>query len=155
MKDSQEWYPDLIRYHYRLSLRPHPLIGLNKFDAGRLHQARSGKSYLRAHPAWGDDRPTTCPRCCEAPETLEHAVFSCPAREPTSTSHFWGLSDLGPDTPVWCAASLFAALAGLMTSTLTAFSAGMFSHPTSVASSLSSSCSAVVSFAYFMSSQDK
>ena len=36
---------------YRPSLKPHPFMGLSKFDAGRLHQMRSGKSYLCAHPS--------------------------------------------------------------------------------------------------------
>jgi len=70
----EEWElvaPVPPRYEYRPSLKPHPFMGLSKFDAGRLHQMRSGKSYLRAHPSWDDDGPPTCPSCAEAPESFE------------------------------------------------------------------------------------
>jgi len=68
----QEWEaraPDPARYPYPPSLKPHPFMGLNKFDAGRLHQIRSGKSYIRANPSWNNYNPTTCHRCNEFPET--------------------------------------------------------------------------------------
>jgi len=129
---TKEWKatsPDPARCPYKSLLKPHPFMGLNKFDTGRLHQARSGKSYLCAHPAWGDDRPTTCPRCNEAPETLEYAVLTCPAREPTTARHLQGVPDLGPDAPVWSSASLLAALARFMRSTLTAFPQAGFHAP--------------------------
>jgi len=129
-------------------------MGLNKIDARRLHQTRSGKRDLRADPAWDDGRPTTCPRCNESPETLQHGVLACPVREPARTHHLQGVSDLGPDAPVWSSASLLAALARFMRSTLTAFPPAMFSHPTSAVSSVSSRSSAVVSFGYIMSSQE-
>jgi len=115
---------------------------------------RSGKRYLRAHPAWDDDRPTTCPRCNEAPETIQHAVLFCPTREPARNRHLQGVSDLGPDAPIWSSASRLAGLARFMRSTLTAFPPGMLSCPTSAACSVSSRSSAVVSFDYFMSSQE-
>jgi len=152
LKEWDKRSPDLARYLYKPSLSPDPFMGLNKFDAGRLPQTRSGKSYLRAHPAWDDDRPTTCPRCSEAPETLEYAVLYCPAREPARHRHLLGVSDFGPDAPLWPPASLLAALARFMRSILTAFSTGMFSCPTSAVSSVSSRSSAEVSFGYFMSS---
>lgn len=154
MQEWEERSPDVnsLRYPYRPSLSPHPIMGRNKFDAGRVHQARSGKSYLRAHPAWDDDCPTTCPRCHEAPETLKHAILSCPTREPARTRHLQGVTDLGPDAPVWFSAALLAALARFMRSTLTAFPLGMFSRAMSAASSVSSCSSAVLSFGYFMSS---
>lgn len=50
----EEWgaqAPDPARYPYCPSLKPLSLMGLNKFDAGQLHQMRSGKGYLRAHPS--------------------------------------------------------------------------------------------------------
>jgi len=146
--------PDSARYSYKPSLKPHPLKGLNKFDARRLHQARSGKSYLRAHLAWDHDLPLTCPRCHEAPETLHHAVLSYPAKEPARTCHLQGVSDLGPAPPSRSSPCLFAAFARFMRSTLTAFPPGMFSTPTSAGSLVSSRSSAIVSFGYFMSSQE-
>ena len=91
----EEWElaaPDPERYAYRPSLKRHPFMGLPKFDAGRLHQMRSGKSYLRAHPSWDDDGPTTCPSCSEAPETFAHAILRCPAKEPARTRHLQGVT---------------------------------------------------------------
>ena len=155
MHEWEEAAPVPARYPYRPSLKPHPFMGLNKFAAGRLHQMRSGKSYLRAHPSWNDeDIPTTCPRCDEAPETFEHAILRCPAREPARTRHLQGVSDIGPDAPVWSSASLLGALARFISSTATGFPPGMFSRPNSSSSSVSSRSSNVVSFGYFMSSQE-
>jgi len=65
-------------YPYPPSTRPHPFMGLGKFVAGRIHQMRSGKSYLSAHPSWGNpDAETSCPLCSEALQTFEHAILSC------------------------------------------------------------------------------
>jgi len=86
----EEWdkaAPDPARYPYQPSLKPHLFMGLDKFTAGRLHQMRSGKSYLRAHPSWDCDTPTTCPSCLRAPETFEHAILHCSAKEPARTRH--------------------------------------------------------------------
>jgi len=153
----EEWAkaaPDPVRYPFRLSLKPHPFMGLDKFSAGRLHQMRSGKSYLRAHPSWDSDVPATCPRCQSAPETFEHAILHCSAREPSRTRHLQGVRDIGPDAPVWSSAALLGALTRFIKSTATAFPPGMFSRPTSPHSSISSRPSNVVSFGYFMSSQE-
>ena len=153
----QEWdrtAPDPARYPYRPSLRPHPFMGLDKFSAGRLHQMRSGKSYLRAHPSWDSNDPTTCPSCQSAPETFEHAILHCPAKAPARTRHLQGVLDIGADAPVWSSAALLGALTRFIKSTARAFPPGMFSRPTSSASSVSSLSSNVVSFGYFMSSQD-
>ena len=72
-------FPAPSYYPYPPRLTPHPFMGLDKFIAGRIHQMRSRKSYLAAHPSWFNENPdTTCPRCGSAPETLEHAVLYCP-----------------------------------------------------------------------------
>jgi len=109
IKEWDEAAPDPARYPYRPSLKAHPCMGLNKFTAGRLHQMRSGKSYLRAHASWSDDAPTTCPSCDEATETFEHAILHCPAKGPPRARHLQGVSDSGPDAPVWSSASLLGA----------------------------------------------
>jgi len=153
----EEWdmaAPDPARYPYRPSLKPHPFMGLDMFSAGRLHQMRSGKSYLRAHPSWDDDAPTTCPSSLSAPETFEHAILQCSAQEPARTRHLQGVLDIGPNAPVWSSAALLGALPRFIKSTSTAFPPGMFPRPSSSASSLSSRSSNVVSFGYFMSSQE-
>jgi len=153
----EEWEraaPDAARYSYRPSLKSHPFMGLSRFDAGRLHQMRSGKSYLRAHPSWDDHAPTTCPSCGEAPEHFEHASLHCPAKEPARTRHLQGVTELGPDAPVWSSVALLGALTSFIRSTATAFQPGMFSRPTSSTGSFSSCSSNVVSFGYFMTSQE-
>ena len=154
MREWEERAPDPPTYEYLPSLKPHPFMGLSKFDAGRLHQMRSGKSYLRAHPFWDDNGPNTCPRCAEAPETFEHAILHCPTKEPARTLHVQGLTGLGPDAPVWHSAALLGALTRYIRSTATAFPPGMFSRPSSSAGSVSSRSSNVISFGYFMSSQE-
>jgi len=154
VKEWEDAPRDRVRYGYRPSLKPHPFMGLSKFDAGRLHQMRSGKSYLRAHPSWDNTAPTTCPSCKEAPETFEHAILHCSAKRPARIRHLQGVSDIGPDAPVWSSAALLGALARFIRSIATAFPPGMFSRPSSSTSSLSSLSSNVVSFGYFMSSQE-
>ena len=154
----QEWKaraPAPDRYPYLPWLKPHPFIGRNKFVAGRLHQMRSRKSYLRAHPSWDNDNPTTCPRCSESPETFEHAILSCPAREAARNRHLQAITELGPDPPVWSSAALLSALSCFIRSIRTGFPPGIFSSHTSAASSASSCSSNVVSVAYFMSSQER
>ena len=153
----EEWdmaAPDPARYAYIPSLKPHPFMGLSKFDAGLLHQMRSGKSYLRAHPSWDNPAPTTCPTCMEAPETVEHTLLHCSAKVPARHRHLQGLTELGPDTSVWSSATLLGALARFVRSTATAFPPGMFSRPSSSEESVSSQSSNAVSFGYFLSSQE-
>ena len=153
----EEWdkaAPDPARYRYQPSLKPHPFMGLDKFTAGRLHQMRSGKSYLRAHPSWDSAAPTTCPSCSSAPETFKHAILQCQAKEPARTRHLQDVLGIGPNAPVWSSAALLGALARFIKSTATAFPPGMFSRPSSSASLISSRSSNVVSFGYFMSSHE-
>ena len=154
MKEWDQAVLDPARYPYRLLLRPHPFMGLSKFDAGRLDQMRSGKSYLRAHPSWDDDGTFTCPRCGAAPETFEHAILHCSAKRPARTRHLQGVSEVSPDAPVWASAVLLGTLTRFITSTATAFPPGMFSRPSSSAGSISSRSSNLVSFDYFLWSQE-
>ena len=104
IKESEEATPDPSRYPSRPWLKPHPFMGLDKFDACRLQQIRSGKSYLRAHPSWDNDSPPPCPRCKEAPETFAHAILHCPAKQRARTRHLLGVLDMGPNAPVWSSA---------------------------------------------------
>jgi len=155
MEDWDRAAPDPARYPYQPSLKPHPFMGLDRFSAGSLDQMRSGKSYLRAHPSWDNDTPTTCPSCQSAPETFEHAILHCSAKEPVRTRHLQGVLDIGPNTPVWSSAALLGALTRFIKSTATTFTPGMFSGPSSPSvDSVSSRSSDVVSFGYFMSSQE-
>ena len=71
---------------------------------------RSGNRYLCAHLSWDNNTPTTRPRCNESPETFQHAILACPAREPARNRHLQAVSDLGPDAPVWSSAALLSDL---------------------------------------------
>ena len=154
MEEWDEAAPDAARYPFRPLLKPHPFMGLDKFSAGHLHQMRSGRSYHCAHPSWDNDAPTTCPKCHSAPETFLHAILHSQAKEPARSRHLQGVLDIGPDAPVWCSAALLGALAPFIKATATGFPLGMFSRPSSSLSSVSSRSSNVVSFGYFMSSQE-
>jgi len=154
MKAWEEASPDPARYEYRPSLEPHPFMGQSKFDVGGLHQMRSGKSYIRAHPSWDDSAPTTCPSCEEAQETFEYAILHCSAKGPARIRHLQWISDIGPDAPVWSSAALLCAHTRLIRSTATAFPPGMFSRLCSSAGSVFSRSSNVVSFGYLLSSQE-
>lgn len=107
MVEWQARTPDPVRYPYRSSLKHHPFMGLNKFDAGRLHQMRSGNSNIRAHPSWDNDDPTTCD---ESLEMFEHAILPCPARAPTRDPPPLVISDLGSNAPICSSATLLSAL---------------------------------------------
>jgi len=113
-------------YPYPPTTRPHPFMGLGKFVAGRIHQMRSGKSYLAAHPSWEDpDADTSCPLCSEAPQTFEHAVLSCPSSTRQRFRLLQGVSDLAPEAPVWSDQQLLIALAEFIRTTATGFPPGM------------------------------
>jgi len=89
-------------YPYPPSMRPHPFMGLGKFVAGRIHQMRSGKSYLAAHHSWGNpDADTSCPLCSQALQTFEHAILSCPSSTRQRSRLLHEVSDLAPEAPIW------------------------------------------------------
>jgi len=101
-------------------------MGLGKFVSGRIHQMRSGKSYLAAHPSWGNpDADTSCPLCFEAPQTFEHAILACPSSACQRSRLLQGVSDLAPEAPVWSDQQLLIALAEFIRTTATGFPPGM------------------------------
>ena len=114
-------------YPFSPSLTPHPFMGLSKFVAGRIHQMRSGKSYLAAHPSWFNrDLPSLCPRCRAAPETFEHTVLHCKSRSRQKELYLPGLDSLDADSPIWTSDHLVAALAKFIITTSTRFPPDMF-----------------------------
>jgi len=150
MEQWEAQAPDPGRYPYPPCLKHHPSMGLNMFDAGRLHQMRSGMSYLCAQNSWDNDDTTRCPSCNESQEPFEHAIPSYLVRAPARTCHLQAVSDLGSDTTVWSS----AALSRLIRLTKTSFPLGIFSRPTSATGSLASPLSDLVSFGYFMASEE-
>ena len=116
-----------LGYHLAPSLTPHPFMGLTKFIAGRIHQMRSKKSSLAAHPSWFNcNLPPTCRRCRATPETFEHAVLSCKSRSRMKELHLPKLDSLDADSPIWSSEHLIASLAKFIISTATGFPPNLF-----------------------------
>jgi len=121
----QDWATDAPTppyYEYPPSLTPHPFMGLGKFLAGRIHQMRSAKSYLAAHPSWSDEDPNlTCPCCGTEPEAFQHAILTCPARARDRDLLLKDVSSLGHDATLLSEPHLVRALGEYITDTKTSF----------------------------------
>ena len=119
-------------YPYPLRLSPHPFMGLGKFMAGRIHQIRSQKSHLAAHPSWfkAHDSPL-CPRCWDKPETFSHAILRCPTKASAQARHLQGVSSVDQDAPLWSSSSFLLSLAAFIKATGTAFPPDMLPSPPS------------------------
>jgi len=114
-------------YKYLPSLTPHPFMGLPKFLAGRLHQMRSGKSYLAAHPSWYNrDTPSTCPRCRVAAETSKHAILHCQACHRLKESLLPAITSLDAASPLWTSDHDIAALFHFIALTAIGYPPDMF-----------------------------
>jgi len=110
---------------------PRPFMGLGKFMAGRIHQMRAGKCYLVAHPAWrSPDADTTCPRCSLEPETFAHSILSCPSRQHSRSRLLHGVTDVGPEFPLWTTLPFLKRLATFIGVTSMGFPPTMFSPTT-------------------------
>jgi len=121
----EEWAslcPTQGYYLHPPAISPRPFMGLGKFIAGRIHQMRAGKSYLAAHPTWrSPDGDTSCPRCGLEPETFEHAIRSCPSRQHSRSRLLQGVTDIGPEAPLWSSLPLLKRLATFIGLTSTGF----------------------------------
>jgi len=111
-------------------------MGFGKFMAGGIHQMRAQKCYLAAHPSWSRvDEPRPCLRCCEEEETFSHAILRCQSTSYHRDRLLQGLSDVGPDSPLWSDKQLLLALATFIRATGTNYPPDMFpSLPRSLAS---------------------
>ena len=90
--------------------------------AGRIHQMRSQKSYLAAHPSWFTAHDSLLwPLCGDEPETFSHAILRYPAKASARARHLQGVSSVGPDAPLWSSSSLLLSLAAFIRATGTAF----------------------------------
>ena len=105
------------------ALAHQPFMALPKFLAGRIHQMRSGKSYLAAHrPSWAKDAVLpTCPRYSSEDETFTHAVLGCPPRDWARHRFLRAVPSLGPTSPVWSSPPLVVALAKFIRAMATGF----------------------------------
>jgi len=121
----EEWSSLFLTLGYYLhppALQPRPFMGLGKFVAGRIHQMRAGKGFLAAHPTWrSPDAATSCSRCGLEPETYEHAILSCPSRQHSRSRLLHGVTDVGPEAPLWSSLPLLKRLATLIGVTSTDF----------------------------------
>ena len=105
-------------------------MGSEKFIAGRIHQIRSQKRYLAAHPSWFNAHDSQlCPLCGDEPETFSHAIIRCPAKASARACHLQGVSSVDHDAPLWSSSSLLPPLMAFIKATGTAFSPDMFSSP--------------------------
>ncbi|KAG0127664.1 hypothetical protein HOY82DRAFT_613226 [Tuber indicum] len=117
--------PDLY-YHYPVSTRPHAFIGLDRFIAGRIYQICSGKSYLSRHHAWDKDgEPSLCWHSKKEDANLHHAILTCTAKADLRVLHLPGVSDGGPDLPIWTSVDLIKGLANYITHIGTGFPSDM------------------------------
>ena len=93
---------DAPTYSYPVPSRPHHFMKLGKFQASRIHQMRSGRSYLAAHEdPLGQDPDPTGHWCWQGGETFQHAAITCPAHERFRTALCPTVKSIGPDSPLW------------------------------------------------------
>ena len=113
-------------------------MSLNRFLSGRIHQMRSGKSYLAAQSSWFNrDTSPLCPMCEESDEDLAHAILTCPARADECESHIPGIDSVDPDSPLWSSRDNLKALAAYIIDTRTGYPPAML-HAHTRSSSFSS-----------------
>ena len=131
MMDHWRSLPLPSYYPYPLRLSPHPFMGLGTFIAGRIHQMRSPKCYLAAHPTWFNANDSRlCPLCGDELETFSHAILHCPAKATARARHLQGVSSVDQDAPLWSSSSLLRKLADFIKATGTVFPPDMpSSHP--------------------------
>ena len=109
-------------YPYPLCLLPHQFMGLGKFMAGHIHQMRSQKSYLAAHPSWFNAHNSAlCPLCGDEPETFSHAIRCFTAKASARAHHLQGVSSVDQDAPLLSSSSLLLSMAAFINATGTAF----------------------------------
>ena len=122
--------PLLDYYPYPLLHSPHPFMGLGKFMAGRIHQMRSQKSYLAAHPSWftAHDSPL-CPLYGDEPKMFSHAILCRPTRASARARHLQVISSVDQDAPLWFSSSHLLSPAAYINATSTAFRPDILSCP--------------------------
>jgi len=114
------YYPD------GACLTPHAFTGLPPFICGRIHQMRSGASYLAAHISCRNRHSRTlCPFCEGDDESFQHAILHCPVKAHTRLTHLSGVDDIGPDGPLWLSVPLLREFAEYLYATRTGFPPAM------------------------------
>ena len=122
MMDQWRSLPLPSYYPCSRRLSSHPFMGQGKFMAGLIHQIRSQKSCLAAHPTWFNaDDSQLCPICGDEPETFSYAILHCPAKALARARHLQGVSSVDHDAPLWSSSSLLLGLAVFIRANGTAF----------------------------------
>ncbi|RPB07966.1 hypothetical protein P167DRAFT_578747, partial [Morchella conica CCBAS932] len=115
----KHFYPPPEYYPHPLSTTPLPFNDLHKFIATRIHQFRSGKSYLRAQKTWMTAHLSSkCERCNAAEETPEHAILHCPALAPNRHGPLQTITSLND---IWNDQNLTIALGAFIAVTKTGY----------------------------------
>lgn len=126
LRDWETSDPPPSYYCYPLTTIPHPFMGLDRFTSGRIHQMRAGKSYLAAHPNWGNEAPdTSCPRCGQEEETLEHVILNCPALAAPRRRYLPNINSGCPASSLWVSKDHILRLARYINTTGIAFPPSM------------------------------
>ena len=114
--------PVPLSYPYSASLTPHAFTCLPGFICGRIHQMRSGASYLAAHVEWRNrDSSTLSLFCEEDDESFQHPILHCPAKAHPRLTHLSGVDNIGPDGPLWLSVPLLREFAEYLDATRTGF----------------------------------
>ena len=93
---------DAPGYPYPVPSRPHRFMQLGKFQASRIHQMRSGRSYLAAQEDFlVQDPDPNCRKCGEGEETFHHAAITCPAHARNRTALCPTVVSVMHDSPLW------------------------------------------------------
>ena len=93
---------DAPHYPYPVPSRPHRFMQLGKFQASRIHQMRSGCSYLAAQEDLLDEEPNpTCRKCGEGDKTFHHAAITCPAHTQNRAALCLTVNSVIHDSPLW------------------------------------------------------
>ena len=109
-------------YPYGACLTPHAFTGLPQFICGRIHQMRTGASFLATHISWRTrDSSTLCPLCEEDDESFLHAIRHCPAKAHPHLTQLSGVDDIRPEGPLWLSVPLLRGLAEYLYTTRTGF----------------------------------
>ena len=118
--------PVPLSYPYSACITPHAFTGLPLFISGRIHQMRTGASYLATHVSWQSrDSSTLCPFCEEDDESFQQPILLCPAKAQPRLTHLSGVDDIGPDGPLWLLVPLLRVLAEYLYATHTGFPSTM------------------------------
>jgi len=92
---------------------------------------RARKGYLAAHPTWrSPDAETSCPSCGLEPESFEHAILSRPSRQNSRSRLLHGITDVGPEAPIWTSLPLLKRVATFIGVTSTGFPSTIFPSTT-------------------------